>query len=85
MQVLTHPGQRMLYRDAVGLKLRRRTDAREFQELWRVDRPTADNDLTPRMRRVGRTAPRVLHARRPPAFQQETGGERTAADGEVGP
>ena len=85
VQVLTHPGQRMLYGDAVGLKLRRRTDAREFQELRRVDRPAADDDLTPRVRRVGRTAPRVLHARRPSAFQQDPGGERTAADGEVGP
>ena len=46
LQVLTHAGQRMPHLDAQRCEQVRRADARELQELRRIDRAAADDHLS---------------------------------------
>src|SRR6266404_8907243 len=85
LQVLAHARQRAHHVDAVGGELMLRADARQHQQLRRVDRTRAQDHLAPRAHLVKDTAAPITHTDRPPPLEQYAGGEGVRARSEVGP
>src|SRR4029453_10572937 len=85
LQVLADAGQVLDDLDPERAELGRRSDARELEQLRRVDRPAAEPDPPgPRRARAAARA-RVLDADRTVALEQDAGRKRERLDLEVGP
>ena len=68
------PGRSCTTRDAVLLQLRARADARQHQQLRRLQRAGAEQHLAPRLQLLQLAADAHLHADRAPAFEQDARG-----------
>ncbi len=69
--------------DAERAQFRRRTDARELQELRRIDRPAAKNDLAPRANLMLASIAPVLDADGAAPLEGDLRRERVRDDLEV--
>ena len=84
LEVLAHAGQVADHIDAQGTQLARRAHTRELQELRRVDRPTAEDDLIGLGRPGAPARARVFDSDRPRTVEQHPRGQRERLHGEVG-
>ena len=84
LQVLADAGQVADHANAEFAEFRRRPDAGELQQLWRVDRAGRDDHLAARPHLMQRAAALVAHARRAPPLEQDARREGVGAHGEVG-
>ncbi|MDT4852537.1 hypothetical protein FQZ97_867720 [compost metagenome] len=85
LQVLAYAGKFMAQGDAVALQFRCRADAREHEQLWRVDATGAEYHLALGEQTLHLAALADFHAYRAIALQQYPVGEDATQHLEVGP
>ena len=85
LQVLAHTRQLAHHVDAVGGELVSRADARQHQQLGRIDRTGAQDHLAPCAHLVKEAAAPITDADRPTPFEQYARGERVRAHRQVAP
>src|SRR2546423_12427709 len=85
LQVLAHTRQLAHHVDAVGGELVSRADARQHQQLGRIDRTGAQNDLAPYPHLVKETAAPISNTDRPTPLEQYARGERARAHRQIAP
>jgi hypothetical protein len=83
LEILADAGAFGNDRNAVLLQQSTRADARELQELRRVDGPAGENDLSPRPNLEARAAAAVLHADSLATLEDDACRERLGDDLEV--
>jgi len=83
-EILADTRQVVQRRDAGGLELGARTDARQQQQLRRVVAAAADDHLAARLDDRRFAGLFVFDAGDPPALEHEAPGERAGFDGEIG-
>ena len=84
LQVLPDAGQMMHARDAVLAKRGAIADARQHQQLRRLERAGGDDHLAPRADLLGLLALPVFDADRALALEQDAGGVRAGLDAQIG-
>ena len=84
LQVFTHAGQIMRYRDIVFAQMIGGADAGEHQQLRRGDGAGREDDFAPRFDNCGLAADHAFHANGFPAIEAQLVDEDISFDGEVG-
>ena len=85
LQVGADAVERVHHLDAVFAEQRAGADARELQELRRVDRAARQDHLAPGMRGTRRAAQGIVDADRAPALETHPAGQRMDVDAQVWP
>ena len=83
LQVLADAGQVTNHRHAVAAQQIGRADARQLQQLWRLDRAGGQQHLGAAARRLHHAALAVAHADGAAVLDDEAGGLRLGLDAQV--